>query len=353
MKIHLNHLIKELSDEFNFALAAPADLIQEMGVRGHAIEIPDRLSPFQLPFLVLQLIRIIRKEQPSIIHAHGYVAGTIAAMAGSLAGARSILCTLHNLFPPSASPVGKRALQICGRSCTHLIAITQAVKDSATVVGVDPSKIVIIPNGIELSIYQQPHDKALIRQKLGIDPAAPVVLTASRLIPAKGIDTLLRAATGLRQIFPSIQVLIAGDGPQREELKTLAKELELDETVQFLGERKDIPELLAASDVVAVPSLAEGQSILILEGMASRLPVVASDIGGMKEMIQDGETGLLVPAANPTALAQALGLVLNDAKLAEKLGTQGQRFVEANMTLEQMLEKTRRLYRDEIEKATA
>lgn len=346
MRNHLRGLIEGLSDEFDLSLAAPGELPAEVGVRGYQLDIPDRLTPFRLPWLVLQLVQIIHKEKPAIIHAHGYVAGTVAALAGPVSGAKITICTLHNLFPPGANSVAKKALQVCGRSCKKLIAITNAVKESAARAGVNPDKFVIIPNGIDPAPYQQSYNRDEIRSSLKINSNAPLILTATRLIPAKGIEVLLGAVANLKEKIPQLRTVIAGDGPHRSQLEQLCEKMELTGFIQFLGERKDIPHLLAASDLVVVPSLAEGQSLIVLEGMASHLPVIASDVGGMREMIQDGKTGLLVPPANPTALAQAIGLVLADKNLAKRLGDDGAHFVESEMTLETMISRTRALYHE-------
>lgn len=344
MKIHLKRLIEGLSDEYEIQLAGPENLLQDLGIYGYALDIPDRLSPFKLPGLVNRLSRIIRKTRPQIVHAHGYVAGTVAALTTPIMRVPVTLCTLHNLFPSVPAKAARKALQICGRSSTRLIAITQAVKKSVEVMGIPSEKMVIIPNGIDLSPYNEPYDIPQIRQELQIPADAPCVLAVARLIPSKGIIFLLQAAPALIKALPNIRILVAGDGPQRKELEEQTKSMGLTESIRFLGERHDIPKLLAACDVLAVPSLAEGQSLIVLEGMASRRPVVASDVGGMREMIQDGETGLLIRPADPVCLADTLQVAFNSKSLVKKLSENGRSFVESEMTLDKMIDRTKELY---------
>ena len=160
-----------------------------------------------------------------------------------------------------------------------------------------------------------------LREQLGGSGTRPLVLTPARLNAQKGHDTLLGAVAEV----PEALFLLAGDGPERERLEALASELGVGDRVRFLGRREDIPQLLAACDVFALPSLYEGSSLAVLEAMAAGIPIVSSAIGGTDELIDDGRSGMLVPPGDAAALAVALRRVLGGPAAARGLRGAGAR----------------------------
>jgi glycosyltransferase involved in cell wall biosynthesis len=173
----------------------------------------------------------------------------------------------------------------------------------------------------------------------------PVVIVVARLLLEKGHRYFLEALGRVRTRFPQVSGLLVGAGPEELELRSRAAQLGLGERVRFLGERRDVPELLAASDVFVLPSsIREGLSISLLEAMAAERPVVVTDIGGNREVVQNEQTGLVVPPADGEALAQALVRLLTDRRLARILAGAARSRLDAEFGVRRMVEETEALY---------
>jgi glycosyltransferase involved in cell wall biosynthesis len=200
-----------------------------------------------------------------------------------------------------------------------------------------------IHNGVDPSRFAQ-IDRVAMRTSLGLDVNRPVIGTVGRLDPVKDQAGLIRAFAQVRSQFPEAVLVIAGDGPCREELRGLVASLQLGENVRLLGERKDIPNVLGAMDVFVLPSIAEGISNTILEAMATGLPVVATRTGGNPELVEDGVTGSLVPVREPGRLAQTLGNYLTDPYLRKAHGLAGRQRAVNEFSLERMANHYRDLY---------
>jgi glycosyltransferase involved in cell wall biosynthesis len=183
----------------------------------------------------------------------------------------------------------------------------------------------VIPYGIDLGQF----DPASHPRAQRPSDARLVVGTMSRLSPEKGLEYLLRATALLRDRGTDVDVVVAGEGPSRDELKALATALKLDERVTFPGEvrHEDVPGVLAGLDIFAMPSTWEGFGVSALEASAMKLPVVASDIHGIPDVVIDGETGLLVPPADPAALADAIERLARDEGLRKRMGEAGRAYV--------------------------
>jgi glycosyltransferase involved in cell wall biosynthesis len=223
-----------------------------------------------------------------------------------------------------------------------VIAVGPAVAASLVAAGAAAHKIEIVPNGIDVAAYGG-GDRESALQGLGIEEGARIVFCAARLTKVKGVDHLIRSAALVRARREDVRVLIAGDGPEREALKELARQV-APGSVRFLGRRDDVPDLLAAAGVVAIPSLAEGQGLILLEAMAAGRPVVASRVGGLADVVQDGETGLLVPPADPEALAAGILAVVESPELAARLGASARRYAETELTVERMIARMEEVY---------
>jgi glycosyltransferase involved in cell wall biosynthesis len=191
------------------------------------------------------------------------------------------------------------------------------------------SKVAVIPNGVDLDRFEIDVDRDAVRAGLGIHADAPVAIVVAKLLPQKGHRILLEALPAVLGRHPRMRFLLVGEGALADSLREQIRRAGLEESVQLLGPRRDIPELLAASDLFVLPSLWEGLPMALLEAMASGLPVVASDVSGTREVVQDGESGLLVPAGDVSALAAAMSRLLADREMASRLGQAGRRRVEA------------------------
>jgi glycosyltransferase involved in cell wall biosynthesis len=224
-------------------------------------------------------------------------------------------------------------------SRARLIAVSDTVAASvARRLRVRRSEIGVIRNGVDTERFRpDAASRAAVRSRLGIGPESPVVVSIGRLAPEKSQETLMRAALQLLGRHPDLQILIAGDGPRREALIGLSHELGLSARVRFLGSIEDIPGLLNAADVLAHPSLHEGFGLVVVEAMASAVPVVVSRIPALLEIVRDGETGTVCDVADPDALAGAIDRFLRDRIERARCGAAARRDAKARFSLQGMV----------------
>jgi glycosyltransferase involved in cell wall biosynthesis len=189
-----------------------------------------------------------------------------------------------------------------------------------------------------------PIDRTMVRAEFGVAADAPMMIYVGRLAAQKGVDDLIRAVDLLQHVNPDLRALIVGDGPLRMHLEDVSHAFQLNSMVRFLGHRDDVPKLLAASDLLVLPSLYEGLPNVVLEAMRFRKAVVATSAPGTTELVTDGETGLLVPPQNPPALAEAIRNVLDDPALSRRLGEGGRARVESHFRAETMVAHYAELY---------
>lgn len=209
--------------------------------------------------------------------------------------------------------------------------------------GIASERLEVITSGIDDEV-PPPIDPAIVRRELGADPDAPVALFAGRLAAQKAVDDLLKALDLLQHVRGGLVTWIAGDGPDREALVDLARAFRLGDRVRFLGHREDVPRLLAAADLLVLPSRYEGLPNVVLEAMRFGKPVVATSAPGTTELVVDGETGLLVPVGRPPDLAQAIRRIIDDPELARRLGDAGRSRVAAEFRADRMIERFAALY---------
>ncbi|MGQ9696727.1 MAG: glycosyltransferase family 4 protein, partial [Armatimonadota bacterium] len=296
------------------------------------------------PLAAFTLSSIVRAYNPHVVHAHGYRAAWVCTLAGVLTTFPPLVVTAHNLFPSDAERLAAAGVRMALARAHTVIAITQAVANSLSNAGIKAQRLRVIPNGIATPIPKRCRHE--VRDALGISNGAPVLIVAARLMEDKGVAWALKAHALLRSRIPAAILLVAGDGPDRDALELMASELELGNSVRFLGFRDDVADLLAASDVCLVPSIAEGQSLVALEAMALGTPVVATSAGGLAEIILDGETGLLVPPMDHVALADATFGILSNPHLAEGLARAGRRHIGQHYTSDLMVDRVAKVYRE-------
>jgi glycosyltransferase involved in cell wall biosynthesis len=239
----------------------------------------------------------------------------------------------------------------CLRLADHIVVNAEAIKRDLLQRGYDAERLSVIPNGIDCERFRLPGNGEAVRREWNIPPGAPVVAVLARLLRIKGQEVFLRAAALIASNNPHVRFAVVGgnniDRDYKEELKRLAGRLGLADRVLFTGFRVDVPDVLAALSVAVSPSLGlEGLSNSLLESMAAGVPVVATRVGGTPEIIEDGESGLLVPAGNPEALAAAISNVLQDRTMAKRLGQAARHRVFSRYSLDQAVASTERLYDD-------
>jgi len=318
-----------------------ADELLEKGVEVRILGI----WSYHNPLNIIRLSRLLKKEKPDIVHTHGYFASVIGRLAAKKAGLPIIITHVHSTY----WEYKKRHLLIERylSRCTHrIICCSEAVKNFVT--GhekIKEDKTVVIYNGVDEERFLPVQDPWPPRARLGIDRESPVVGTVSSLTPHKGQKYLIQAAAKIREKYPATRFLIVGDGPLRRSLEEQALELSLQSSLIFTGARRDIPDLLSLMDIFVLPSSSrEGLGIAIIEAMAMEKPTVATDIGGIPEVVQDGETGLLVRPGDSAALAKAIIELIDNPDRAKAMGKKGRNRFAQKFTRKTMLSKIEDLY---------
>ena len=300
---------------------------------------------------LIRLSTFLRHEGYGIVHTHTSKAGFVGRLAARLAGVPVIVHTAHGFAFHERSP--RQALLfysslegIASRWCDRIVSVSEFHRRWALDLGIcNPAKILAIPNGIA-SLPKPQATRAGLRKQLGVQDKDLLFLSMARLAPDKGLEYLISAAAILLRSERRFQVVIAGDGPVRAQLEELTRKLGVADWVTFLGFREDVSDLLAASDLVVLPSLREGLSISLLEAMAAGKPIIATSIGSHREVASQSEIALVVPPADASALCNAiLELVQNPSQMA-RLGTNARALFQSQYTEERMLNTYKQLYFD-------
>jgi glycosyltransferase involved in cell wall biosynthesis len=298
-----------------------------------------------------EILQIARQEEADIIHAHGVKAAFLCLWAAINRRRRfAVICTFHNQFRKSQNLLqnclNKFMVKAIAGQANRIITVSQAIrKELVNYLNVYPFKITCIYNGIPLEKFQKLKPAPDIRAKIGIPRYSVLVGTVARLIPQKGVSVLIKAAVNLHQKFPDVYFTVIGDGPFRESLELEAAGAGLKKFMIFTGYRNDVPEILSVLDIFALPTLEEGFSIVTLEAMAMKKPVIASEVGGLPEIITP-DTGITVPPNKPEQLEQALAdLICNPAKRV-LMGNCALERVKQLFTIEQMAAQHLDLYQE-------
>jgi glycosyltransferase involved in cell wall biosynthesis len=296
---------------------------------------------FRSPATLLTLLRFaawLRARRIAVLHTCELYANVFALPGAALARVPVRIGSRRELTPPDKTRGHLLAQRLAYRTAHRIVANSSAAAECLRDEGVAPAKIRVIPNGVDLAAFDSKQPAANRR----------VVTTVANLRAEKGHEVLLRAAALVGERIPDARFRLVGDGPMRPALEGLARVLEVDRTVEFLGYRDDVPTLLAESDVFAFPSHTEASPNGVIEAMAAGLPVVASATGGITELIDSGRNGVLVPPGNADALAAAIVGLLNDAGRAERLGAEARETIRRRYSFERMVDAFEQLYEQEL-----
>jgi glycosyltransferase involved in cell wall biosynthesis len=280
-----------------------------------------------------------------------------AIIAARTCGVRAVIATEHLVLrPDSHFQFGRQIITLLVRSVNRLLDITIAVSSFSRGMlmenyGIPSSKIVAIRNGVDVSRFDQHFDREAIRTELGLRPSDRIVALVGRFAPRKGHNHALSALAKAKGQFHDLRMVLAGDGELDADIRDQADRLGVLNSVVFAGFRRDIPALLAASDLLLLPSEDESLPLVILEAMASRLPVVATDVGGISEAVEHGRTGLLVRPADVDGLAEALIQILGDRGRARAMGVAGREKVEREFRAEARASAVFKLYEQVLGRA--
>ena len=295
------------------------------GVGFTAVEIADRPRLFRDLRAIARLRRLFRAWQPDVVHAHGLRAGALTAIAVAFArtarGGPALVVTVHNA-PPAGGVTGGvyRVLElIVARNADSVLCVSADLEDRMRAAGARRVGHAVVPAApVPLTGDASAETRAALRAEFGADPGQAIVLALGRLAAQKGFGVLLDAAARWGDVQPEPLLVIAGQGPLASELQARAASLGL--TVRFAGQRCDVPALLAAADVFVLPSVWEGQALILQEALRAGVPVVATRVGGNPELTGE-DAAILVPPGDAQRLAEAVRAVLGDPALAARLRT--------------------------------
>ncbi len=285
--------------------------------------------------------------KPDVVHGHMYraeIVGTKAVLALQAAGhARPYLInTVHSSRVRSTED--RDELRRLTPEMDRLIAVSGAIVDKIAAEGRQGAPVELIYNGVDLERYDRQEPCCTLPEEYGMEPGSQLVGVVARLEPEKGHPTLLEAWPTVLRSCPEAYLLLIGEGSRHEALAAQARELRIAHRVIFTGRRDDVPAVTAALDVAVLPSYREAQGLSILEAMALSRPVVASAVGGIPEVIEDGVSGLLVPPHDADALARAINRLLTDHPYADMIGRAGHDVVHDRFCIELMVRAVEALY---------
>lgn len=310
------------------------DEIEATGAEVIHLPISRRISPVKDIASFLDLIYLIRRVKPDIVHSHTSKAGFLTRIAARLCGVPLVIHTIHELPENSTSSLlikkFYRALEfIAARFAHHHITVSMPNYDQIIAEGIcKPKGLTLIREGLNLEKYKASKTPAQVREEFGIPENDPLIVSVGRLEPAKGHDDLLKAFSYVVREFPDAKLIIVGTGHLYDVLQKRISILGIDGKAILAGWREDMLDILGAADVFALASLYEGLGIATMEAMAMSRPVVCSGVGGVTDVVVDGETGFLTPAHAPEIMAEKICILLGDKEKAASFAASARNRVE-------------------------
>ena len=363
--LHVSYLSREL-DRIGYETTLLAGRIgsaegsmeyvaEQLGVQPlYVPELQREISPVADAVAAKRVLDVIRRVRPDVLHTHTAKAGAVGRLAAMMAGPdrpKAVVHTFHGhvlrgYFGPLKTEGFRRLERQLARASDALVAVSPEVRDDLVGLGIaPPEKIVVIRLGLDLEtrLAAPPDAREAIRTSLGLPPDRFVAAWLGRMTEIKRADELLRAFA--RMEGAAGDLLLVGDGPLRHDLERLASELGIAARTHFLGFRADVGSLYAASDAVVLTSANEGTPVTVIEAQAAGVPVVSTDVGGVRDIVEDGVSGYVVPAHDLDAIAERLGRLAADEELRSTFGARG-RAVASRYSVPRLVADTDALYRD-------
>lgn len=298
-----------------------------------------------------ELVRLFKEIRPDILHTHESKAGVLGRLAGRLAKVPCIVHTVHGFSFLAPIPKWQRRLYLflerkAGRWCDALIFISVPLMEEARRQGIgDPDCYAYIPSGIDLKAFNGVTGAAEKPAELvAAINGKPVIGTVGRITKEKGFEVLLHAAHRLKREGLLFHLVWVGDGPERKAMEALARRLGLADWLLVTGVRDDVPRWVRGFDIFALPTLWEGMGRVFLEAQAAGVPVVGTKVGGVPDVVVEGQTGFLVPPGDVEAFAEALKCLLIDPILRQRMGRAGRQFVDERFSVERMVKAIEEVY---------
>lgn len=359
---YLIALVDKLGKEgYRVHIAGPggslADELKKTKIITFPLEFSDRLALYEDWSASRKLAKIIRNEDIKLVHAQGYKAAFIAGLAARKAKTPVTIVTLHDFIHNEG--IGKMkhlyydiAEHFMPAMVDRIITVSKSLRKRVLEKGkIEGSKVVVINAGVRPLSGGATASRRILNVKdvLALNTAAPLIVTVGSLHTQKGIKYLLTAATHVLREFPNAQFLIVGDGPQKHDLDIMAEKSGIHKRVTFTGWRDDARDIMAAADIIVLPSMIEGMPYSILEAMAAGKPVISTMTGGIPEVLIDRETGFLVPPKKPMAIAKAITYLLQNKDVAVQMGMAGKRRSEELFDLKRTIKETMASYAELLE----
>ena len=298
---------------------------------------------------ICKLCWLIYRRRVDLLHVNSYVPGNYARLAAALMQVPIVIDHWHGF-----TRFNRKRRFICRvleRFTDLSLAVSRGVRDYlVSQGGLNLAKIRVVANGVDVAALDTARPGDAVRRDLGLPAGAPVIGLVGRLDHwGKGHKELLAAMAQIQARHP-VHALIVGGGRRMDEVREMAAGLGLADAVHFLGPRRDVPDLLNAMDIFVLPSHSEGVSLALLEAMAAGLPVIATAVGGLPEVVQDGDNGLLIPPRDSAALAAALERLLTDPALVRRLGANARTLVREHYSLDRLGREIKEIYGELVEK---
>jgi glycosyltransferase involved in cell wall biosynthesis len=326
-----------------------AALVCPVGSPLQGLAAAEGIEVFAVPYggdldlrFVLRLWRIVRRYRPDVTHIHSRRGADTLGLFGAWLASRGRVIVSRRVDNPLPRNLITRLRYAILPD--HVVAVSKGIRGVLLDAGVPPGQVSQVYSAVEASTYQSPLTRDAARRRLGLDPGAEVIAVVAQLIPRKGHRFLLDALPALLARHARLQVLFVGDGELRDALAADVAGRGQGEVVHLLGYREDVADVLRAADLLVHPATMEGFANVAMQAMAAGIPVVSSAVGGMPESVRDGENGLLVPPADPVALATAVERLLDDPALRGRLGARGREIVETEFNVDAMVDGNLAVY---------
>jgi glycosyltransferase involved in cell wall biosynthesis len=359
-RTHILHALRGLDrGRFKQTLIASAEreplfrrdmeALRSEGTRVIEVPMVRRIAPGRDPVALARLVFLLRKERGAIIHTHASKAGALGRIAARLAGCRRVVHTPHVFYfegrRGAARAFYRRIERALLRFTTRLVLLTEAQRETAVRdLGMPRERTAVIPNGVDTERFRPGADKARARASLGLPPEAPIVGCITRFMPQKGNFVFLDALGKVFRELPAARAVLVGDGPEKARATAAAEKLGLGGRIAWVL-RTDRPEdVYSALDVFALASLHEGMPYTVLEAMASGVPVVATAVPGVADVVQDGLSGLLCPPNDPEAMAERIIRLLAAPAERNEMATAARRRAVESFPIKRFLAALAALY---------
>jgi glycosyltransferase involved in cell wall biosynthesis len=304
------------------------------------------------PFNLFRILRYLHLHRPQLIHTQLEFADILGTVAAKILGIPSV-STVHTLdgFPPKKTALGRMKLRwfLLGKFCGRVIAVSEKTRlHYLQSGGLPPDKVITLYNGVDISRFKNTDatQTAKLKQALHLPLNSRVIITIAVLREPKGIQFMIEALPAILEQCPDVHYLIVGDGEHSAALTDLVAALAIKNQVTFTGHRTDIPDLLGCCDIFVLPTLKDALPTVLIEALAAERPIVASDVGGVPEIIENGVNGLLVAPGNPSKLAEACLRLLKDNELSRQIVLAGSKTVLQRFNIDSQIEQLSRMYEE-------